>query len=95
MLMVQYGGGDEAGPIFFTNNTTYNFNLGLFEETLMSEQSNVGLRLNHPLLQPPSTETTVHGAVARGHRTGRQRRYQYFQYINPRHPRRLLFCNVC
>jgi len=46
----------------------------------------VGLRLSHPLLQPPVTDQPVTGTVTtRGHRSGRQRRYQYIQF-NPRHP---------
>jgi len=88
LLMVQYGAPEsETAPIFFTNNASYNFNLGLIDETLMNEHSNVGLRLNHPLLQPPMNDPPVTGTVTtRGHRAGRQRRFQYFQYINPRHP---------
>lgn len=41
MLMVQYGHGGEPenSPIFFTNNTSYNFNMGLFDDPLISEHS--------------------------------------------------------
>jgi len=40
---------------------------------------------SHPLLTPPVSDPPVTGTVTRGHRTGRQRRYQYIQF-NPRHP---------
>lgn len=85
LLMVQYGQDPENTPVFFTNNATYNLNVGLFDDPMGSEHSS-GLRLSHPLLQPPATDQPVTGTVTtRGHRSGRQRRYQYIQF-NPRHP---------
>ena len=37
MLMVQYGGDPENAPVFFTNNTSYNLNMGLFDDPLVNE----------------------------------------------------------
>jgi hypothetical protein len=38
LLVVQYGH-DENTPVFFTNNASYNFNVGLFDDPLISEHA--------------------------------------------------------
>ncbi|XP_021962373.1 E3 ubiquitin-protein ligase HUWE1 isoform X3 [Folsomia candida] len=83
LLVVQYGH-DENTPVFFTNNASYNFNVGLFDDPLISEHAS-GLRLNHPMLTPPVVDTPTIGPItARGHRAARNRRFQYIHL--PRNP---------
>lgn len=45
LLVVQYGH-DENTPVFFTNNASYNFNVGLFDDPLISEHASGKLHNN-------------------------------------------------
>jgi len=46
-LMVQYGQDSENSPVFFTNNTSYNLNIGLFDEPLLPDHAMMGEFLMH------------------------------------------------